>query len=955
MAYNNTLPRAEYVASSSQIVFPFLFKIFSETDIKVYKTLAGAVADDANDILTLTADYTVTINGDTGGEVTLNSGAAINDKITLVRSLDINRTIEYQQNGDLLASVLNTDQDYQTYLMADQNARWERSLVLPESYDGDVFTLPAPDAHKMFRWDLTGQRIENIDPSSILDTTNGIIVETVEDLATIDTSLHKTAIVKDLNRGGTFIWSANGTVNSGTVFAGATGYWVRRYDGTVNVKWFGAIGDGVTDNTVLFDSIEATITGECIDLFGMTLVVSYIPNSNNYINGSFKIANEVYHLNRNPREHPLANPTIHAKTILAGEGKYRGLSTAAFNRAGSSRVVVVYREALGHAPENNVPIYCGITDDMGDRFGLSTTDGVTSKIIVQQSNADIRNWASGVMGNNRFGILASRYDVDSSAYLSPLFLYSDDDGSTWNTSNVPFTSTTWDSHSRIYPFPSIVGGHDTLGWIAYAYTTSHGICAMKTIDNGASWTEVLNCVLPTSMDPLSEATSLSEMSVARIGTENKWVMVIRTNQEAAVSTSTNMTTWTSAKLIQSTTIAKLMANPPELTYEDGKLWLWSFSRRGGKEIYPEYANALMVSEGVPSDVFSSSGVSGWKQWNVVSNLPFWPSGYMNMFKVRNRQFALCTTGEDTAGSSTSRQCVMTLLGPDPTVATGANSLMHLIPKPNLYTGGDFRYFPITTAILSGASRVHFAPQMSFARSGGAAGATLTRLGGNASQFKIRVQRDDGDVSTASPNISLALLTEDSYALRNRFVTISFSAIAGSGFSALNSFLGVRMRQTTSTAEGVVTSTSGTLPVGDTVVQSSNTGIKLTQYWQRYELVVGPFSANMNQAQLQILWTPTGTATNDFFEFENLKIEEGKVQTPFYKYPIADIKTWADRFIRVFNMPTINGRQFRNIEPKMHRDPIVTLSRGTLIASTADYITVDDTASSIAAVTLIAPM
>jgi lysophospholipase L1-like esterase len=44
--------------------------------------------------------------------------------------------------------------------------------------------------------------------------------------------------VKDLNRGGTFIWSSTGTANGGTVFAGATGFWNRQYSGAINPKWF---------------------------------------------------------------------------------------------------------------------------------------------------------------------------------------------------------------------------------------------------------------------------------------------------------------------------------------------------------------------------------------------------------------------------------------------------------------------------------------------------------------------------------------------------------------------------------------------------------------------------------------------------------------------------------------------------------------------------------------------
>jgi hypothetical protein len=52
-------------------------------------------------------------------------------------------------------------------------------------------------------------------------------VSTVEALASVPSS-YTTAIVKDLNRGGTFIWSSTGTANGLTVFTGATGYWTKQ-------------------------------------------------------------------------------------------------------------------------------------------------------------------------------------------------------------------------------------------------------------------------------------------------------------------------------------------------------------------------------------------------------------------------------------------------------------------------------------------------------------------------------------------------------------------------------------------------------------------------------------------------------------------------------------------------------------------------------------------------------
>jgi len=71
-------------------------------------------------------------------------------------------------------------------------------------------------------------------------------VNTVDELLSLSGEENQTVVVTDENRGGTFVYrSANAAINnSGTIFSG----WSRVYDGAVNVKWFGAKGDGTTDD-----------------------------------------------------------------------------------------------------------------------------------------------------------------------------------------------------------------------------------------------------------------------------------------------------------------------------------------------------------------------------------------------------------------------------------------------------------------------------------------------------------------------------------------------------------------------------------------------------------------------------------------------------------------------------------------------------------------------------------
>lgn len=113
--------------------YAFTFEILANTDIAVYR---------GSTLLTLTTDYSVTINANGTGSVTLVTAGTGN--ITIVGARAIQRTSDYTTGGDLFASTLNTDLDSQTIYAQQVAETAERGLKAPVVDPTDInMTLPA--------------------------------------------------------------------------------------------------------------------------------------------------------------------------------------------------------------------------------------------------------------------------------------------------------------------------------------------------------------------------------------------------------------------------------------------------------------------------------------------------------------------------------------------------------------------------------------------------------------------------------------------------------------------------------------------------------------------------------------------------------------------------------------------------------------------------------------------
>lgn len=113
--------------------YQFTFEVLTQTDIDVYR---------GSTLLTLTTDYTVSLNIDGTGSVTLVSTAGTSN-ITIVGARGIARSTDFVTGGDLLANSLNDELDAQTIFSQQTYELALRGLKAPVYDPTDVnMTLP---------------------------------------------------------------------------------------------------------------------------------------------------------------------------------------------------------------------------------------------------------------------------------------------------------------------------------------------------------------------------------------------------------------------------------------------------------------------------------------------------------------------------------------------------------------------------------------------------------------------------------------------------------------------------------------------------------------------------------------------------------------------------------------------------------------------------------------------
>ena len=182
---SNVTRRAVYAPSGAGGAGPysFTFEILAAADIAVYK-------DDV--LLTLTTHYTVTINANGTGSVTITSaGLALAPvsptQYAIVGNRTIQRTSDFVTGGDFFANTLNDELDQQTIFAQQNSEGLARSLQAPQTDPTSInMTLPrkADRAGKYLAFDANGNPEPG--PTSTAVDEVAAIADEIQAVAAID-------------------------------------------------------------------------------------------------------------------------------------------------------------------------------------------------------------------------------------------------------------------------------------------------------------------------------------------------------------------------------------------------------------------------------------------------------------------------------------------------------------------------------------------------------------------------------------------------------------------------------------------------------------------------------------------------------------------------------------------------------------------------------------------------
>jgi len=371
MAYpiSDVTRRVVYTGSAGVGPYSFTFEVLANTDIQVYKNTT---------LLTLTTNYTVTINANGTGSVTLVVAATGADTITIVGDRAIQRATDFVTGGDLFANTLNDEFDSLVIFAQQVDEKADRGLKAPVTDPTDVnMVLPVKASRKgkVLAFDSTSG-----DPVAgpALDAVTTVIAQSAN-INTVATNIASVNTVAGNNTNVTTVAGVSGAV---TTVAGISANVTSVAGNSSNINTVA----GISANVTTVAGISANVT----TVAGISANVTSVAGNSTNINAVAGNSTNINAVNANSTNINTVAGVNAAVTTVATN--ISSVNTAATNiaaiidapnqatAAANSATAAAASAAAGmySAVQDKSANYTVVAGDAGDLIRVTTTSGAVT-------------------------------------------------------------------------------------------------------------------------------------------------------------------------------------------------------------------------------------------------------------------------------------------------------------------------------------------------------------------------------------------------------------------------------------------------------------------------------------------------------------------------------------------------------------------------------------------------